>query len=141
MLELAISTFVTVACLYPCKAVPHWNLTGSTLPGELSTFPATFAFALAFPWSWGTVLSTVRFGYLVPVLPNTLTSEKILDRTEEELISVRLGTFLGTIVCVQIILQLVATSNLPKQNIPECQLFWDMGNTRDDRLPIVNERA
>ena len=83
----------------------------------------------------------MRFGYLVPVLSNTLTCEKVLDGTEEELICVRLGTFLSTIVRVQIILQFVATSNLPKQNIPECQLFWDMGNTRDDRLPIVNELA
>ena len=73
--------------------------------------------------------------------PNTLTSEKVLDGTEEELISVRLGTFLGTIVCVKIILQLVATSDLPQKDIPERQLFWDVGNTRDDRLPIVNERT
>ena len=140
MLVLAISTFVTVACLYPCEAIPLGNLTGSTLPGGFSAF-TTFAFALAFLWSWGTVLSTMCPSYLISVLSNTLTCEKILDRTEEELIRVRFGAALSTIIRVQIILQLVATSDLPKQNIPECQFFWDMGNTRDDRLPIVNERT
>ena len=53
----------------------------------------------------------------------------------------RFGTFLSTVIRFQVILEPVRASDLPKQDIPEGQLFWNMRNACDDRLPIVNKGA